>query len=122
MYSATDLPRRHSGAAAPLRRKIGTIIESAFDVTDDVCRSARDDVYRSANFRPLHAEVHIDLDTGSYYVALSGPFYSGTRPFIGSGRHVFTGEHFLDADEHRNDLVVDAVNECLRVHGKVKLP
>lgn len=119
-YTARELPTRQGGPSAPLRRKVGSlVIESTFEVTDDILRSAKDDVF-NVNFRPTLVEVHIELDTGHYWVALSGPCYSdGTPPIPAQGRAVFPGVDFLDADQHFNSLVVDGVIGCLAEHGKV---
>lgn len=118
-FTADELPHRTLGVAAGLRRTISREISVDFDVIDDYVRQVRDDVFTNASFHPKHIEVRINLDSGQYHVALSGPWYFESRSLPGGGRAVFPGKDFLDADEHHNSLVIDAVVECLRAHGKV---
>lgn len=116
MYTTADLP--HAPSPVALRRTISRVIEVEFHVTDDAVREAKDD--SGVRFLPKRAEVRINLDNGRYTVELSGPRF-GARygDPVDTARQTYTGEHFLDCDEHRHGLVVSAVNACLTAHGLV---
>lgn len=113
MFSIDDLPHRVSPTTG-LRRTISTVIETEFKVTDDHLREAKDS--HGGRFNPNTVSVRINLDSGNYEVTMSGPAFGSQAQSYGT----YAGDHFLDCDEHRHSLVVEAVIACLRAHGKIK--
>lgn len=105
--------------ATKLHRVVGRTVSAQYRVEDDIVRDVEGP--RGLRFRPTHAAVNIDLDTGAYQVDLVGPIYTThgglARP---SARKRVTGEHYEDVRDARIQLVADVIHACLTDHGLVK--
>jgi len=114
MFSTNDLPTALGADRVTFRPSLSRIVEHGFRITDDYFREARDS--HDGRFRPVDVNTRLNLDTGRYEVAMSGPAYGSQAASYGT----YAGDDFLDCDEHRHSLVIVAVTECLRAHNLIK--
>jgi hypothetical protein len=116
VYTAAELPTTNPRTI--LRHTISRVIETRFNVTDDLYQSVRDG---DQTFCPRAVTVRINLDSHQYAVALSGPAYDPSGQWGDQCSTSFAGTDWLDArTDHRDQLIVDAIVACLDVHGLVQ--